>query len=188
VCNRFRIKIPSKDGFEKCEIVSLSTTDAKNFIDAKWWDLDEQGNAPDIEWEWAKIVQKHQYKGDFDRLCIKNNAGEIIGAMILYVDGLSVIDKGERAVMITWLATEPKSRHSCLNRRYTKIGKALVQLAVRISNSLGFAGKVVAGSLLESESFYLKLGFTKTDLKNNEQLNFLELSSSAASQLLADEL
>ena len=169
------------------QIVRLDTSMARKAILEGWWSGIARGvteEYPDREWNWPHWVEQ-RYRKLRRYECVALTVDSVVeGAMILKLDATSVLDEGCGAVLIELVAAAPGNRCSQANpRRYTGVGKKLVEFAVWRSVSLGLKGRVVGIPITGSIKFNETCGFRKTDVKCDEG-EFFELPTTAVDGLL----
>lgn len=171
-------------------IQALHREDAKHLIDADWWTdlgvtLANPMDEPDSHWQWREIISKTQNRPYFRGVCARSPDNKIQAAMLIRVDGRSVLAPGERAVLIDRLATAPRNRGWLVQAPlYRGGGEGLLAYAVAQSHFLGFSGRVTLFPIA-NEQFYLDRGFIRTDIIEDDEVLY-ELPAELATSMLQE--
>ncbi len=171
-------------------LISLSREIAKLRIDQEWWSVEgvsEQRlrGEVDYHWQWKVLVSKIQNKPYIRSVAVVLGSGSVEGAMIYRVDAKSVLEPGQRAVLIDRLATAPRNRNNLSpSPCYRGAGSGLLMLAVCQSFILGFEGRVTLFAAGQ-EQFYLDRGFVRTEVVQDE-MSLFELPKGVAIEYLTE--
>ena len=172
-------------------LISLSREVAKLRIDQEWWNVEgvsEQRlrDEVDYHWKWKVLVSKIQNIPYVRSVAVVLESGSVEGAMIYRVDAKSVLELGQRAVLIDRLATAPRNRDDLSDSPcYRGAGSGLLMLAVRQSFILGLEGRVTLFAA-GREQFYLDRGFVRTEVIHDEMPLF-ELPKGVAMQYFTEK-
>jgi hypothetical protein len=156
---------------------------ASTLEDAPWQEWIYPSDAEEANWDWDKTIQE----------CLEKPVRyELYSAWISKkVHGLLVIDKtgqqikGEKALVIDYLAVNPANRSEQTGLKY--IGTALVAVAVCRSVEIGMKGQIFLDSLRQSERFYNRIGMTVLDTLSSEGYKQYHLDVQSAHELLKQQ-
>jgi hypothetical protein len=180
----------------QAQIVDLTRDLAQVYIDARWWanlgiGYRRRDTAEDHHWLWYKKVGSFRTDHFVRSVAVQTLDKEIQGAMIYHLNGNSLLEPGEGAVFVNYLAAAPRNRDQLLNHpgrtnnsgwvgpRYRGVGGGLLTLATLHSYERGFRGRVNLQSLPGSEGFYRRQNFLWTGTEVDGMLVY-ELSSDQA--------
>ncbi len=167
---------------------SLHRELAKESLNSSWWDIsgvpkETLEDEVDYYWDWLALVSHWQNKPYASAMAVVTPDESVEAAMIYLVNGKSVLEEGEKTVLVERLAVAPHNREQLTNRpHYRGAGTALLMFAICQSYSLGFDGRVnlfAAGS----EGFYRAKGFVRTEVISDE-MSLFEPPSRTAMQAL----
>lgn len=173
------------------KFVSLARETARLAIDRDWWTVEgvsEERLREEVDrhWVWKLLVSKYQNKPYFRSMAVQLDDGSIQGAMICRMDAKSVLEPGERVVLIDRLATAPWNRVGLTKTPHFRgVGSALLVYAMCLSWLSAFQARVslfAAGS----ELFYEHWGFVRTGLQQDEMEHY-EIPSEVAMGHLSRE-
>ena len=187
---RIKISRCATGGVEFAAIQTLNREDAKNQIDAVWWnDLDnalsDPNDEPDRKWKWRQLISVYRNKPYFHAVCIKSDDGSIQAAMLYQVNVLSVLEPGKQSVFVERLAVAPRNRdHLAEAPLYRGGGTGLIAYAAAVSYSLGFSGRVNLCPVANCD-FYSRRGFVETAAMADGEVLF-ELPSARALIMLRE--
>jgi hypothetical protein len=173
---------------ERAEIVTLSREDAKTKVDRDWWTVSPMTgrraeDEKDHHWEWRELVSVHQNLPSSFAVCLRTPDGEIQGAMLGHLKGLSVLSPGERCVYVDRLATAPRNRSTLVESPlFRRCGTELLVYSVARSLSVGFGGRVLL-TPIDREDFYTEFGFEMTPSAGSDGTMY-ELSGEVAVNIL----
>jgi hypothetical protein len=200
--SRCMVDIPSSFSLKECdtgkvvtaEAVHLDPALAKSGIDSRWWKdprltLADPNHEEDRHWVWAKLVQKWRYKPYAECLAVQTSGRQVQGAVIALLNGNSLLEPGNGAVIVERLATAPWNRPNLVrNPQFRGVGLGLLFFLVCQSYQLGLAGRLSLFSLPvpATERFYLKRGFIRTGQEKDGMIHF-ELSAQRALEWLEKE-
>ncbi len=187
-----RIKITrcSSGGIEIAAIHTLNREDAKNLIDAVWWNdlgstISDTNDEPDRKWNWRQLVSVYRNKPYFHAVCVLSDDGSIQAAMLYRVNALSVLEPGKQSVFVERLAVAPRNRdHLAEDPLFRGGGTGLIVYAAALSYSLGFAGRINLCPVANCD-FYSRRGFVETATIADDEVLF-GLPSGRALNLLRE--
>ncbi len=172
-------------------VISLNREVAGRRIDQEWWNVEgvsEQRLQEEVDyhWKWKVLVSKGQNNPYIRSVAVVLESGSVEGAMIYRVDAKSVLEPGQRAVLIDRLATAPRNRDNLsVSPCYRGAGSGLLMLAVCQSFILGLEGRVTLFAA-GREQFYLDRGFVRTEVIHDE-MSLFELPRSVAIEYLTEK-
>lgn len=174
-------------------LVTLSRSLAHAQIDSKWWELpgvsrDERRAENDYHWRWAKRLGELKNDRWHEAAAVQTDDGDIQGAILYWINGVSYVDKDKGAVSVEAIATAPRNRAWLVDSPvYRGVGERLLLRAVAHSYLLGFAGRVnlVAFDDAKTVSFYLNRRFEAVGYE--DELPRLELSPEAAANWVREK-
>jgi hypothetical protein len=174
-------------------VVTLTRDLAQRKVDAIWWAglgvrYRMRKDQKDHHWVWYKKVGKLRNDHFVRCVAVQTDDGEIQGTMIYHLNGQSLFEAEEGAVLIDYLATAPRNRPNLLYPQvshYRDVGKGLVAVAMLHSYLLGFRGRANLQSLPTAEAFYEKNKFAWTGIEMDGML-FYEIPSSDATSSLEE--
>lgn len=154
----------------------------------EWQETLGQYGAPDSHWDWQDFAKPGVARTTHASISIL--ADDDVEA-IMVVDLTRRCELGEQAgehlAYIENLAVAPWNRGAIQSpRRFGGLGKMMLALAVKLSESEGWGGRVGLHSLAQSESFYEKCKLTR--VKNDpsyEDLWYFEFTPSQANEFLS---
>jgi hypothetical protein len=159
---------------------------------SNWWttctglisEIDEQ---PDSHWDWVALVSRAQNKPMRRSVCVFAADGSIQGAMLYRVGVQSVLEPGEKAVLIDRLASAPGNRAELVGTpRFRGIGDGLLRYALAESWSYGLKGRVNLFPVAHLE-FYTNRRFVRTDVMDKDGIDYLhEIPAADAAAMLRD--
>lgn len=175
----------------RLRVSELTPVVAGERIDNAWW-LDFSSG--DSLWTWQRIVANavritgKSARFPSEAVSLLDDARTVHAAMVYNESALSILDPGSGAVIIEYLATAPWNRASLtVHPIYSGCGTALVLFAVAASYFLGFGGRLTCCPLPNSEVFFTKLGFVRTDRTNSDDFAIYEIPSANAIDWLTNE-
>ncbi len=128
---------------------------------------------PDAHWKWNSFVRRHQKRQDWVRCgAIETPDGKIQGAIIYRRDGASLLEPGQGAVYVEYLAAAPSNRKDCARKpEYEGVGSGLLTLAILHSYDWGSGGRVALHSLPTAIKFYKQHDFVKTNHSKDRMIH-----------------
>lgn len=144
--------------------------------------------APDSHWDWNELAKPGVARATHRSFSVLTGH-EVEAVMVVNLTQRCEIaeQSGEHLVYVENLAVAPWNRDEIKSpRRLGGLGKVLLALAVKLSESEAWKGRVGLHSLVQSESFYEKCNMTR--VKNDpsyEDLWYFEFTPSQASEFLS---
>ncbi len=173
------------------QIVHMSR-DLAPQMDATWW-----RDAPkavckqedDNHWKWTQLLggARSSENARFARsIAVLTDDGNIQGAALYYLNGMSYLEPDAGSVFADRLATAPRNRDWLVAEPACRgVGTALLRLLVAHSYDVGHGGRVNLLSFPRPQTvdFYEKFGFERTDVDEDDMILF-ELPPDTAVTLL----
>lgn len=154
----------------------------------EWQQLLGDYGAPDSRWDWNDLAKPGIARTTHKSFSVI--AGDDVEAVMVVelTHRCEIAEQaGDHLVYIENLAIAPWNRGEIQSpRRFGGIGKMMLALAVKLSESEGWGGRVGLHSLSQSETFYEKCKLTR--LKNDashEDLWYFEFTPSQAREFLS---
>ena len=96
----------------RAEFFRLHREEAKQLIDAVWWDslddtLSDPNEEPDREWEWREIVSVYQNDTKYRVVAVKTPDGAVQAALVYRFGFKSQLEPGKKGIYVDRLATAP---------------------------------------------------------------------------------
>ena len=152
-----------------------------------WQRLLGEYGVPDAHWNWDEIVKPDETRITHAAFCIRTGSN-VEALMVTDLTRRCKLDqqKGDHLVYIENLAVAPWNRGAIASpRKLGGLGKMMLAVAVKLSESEGWNGRVGLHSLPQSESFYTECGFARVKVdRNYENLWYFELSIDKANEFL----
>jgi GNAT superfamily N-acetyltransferase len=175
-------------------IMRLDRTLAKNFIDAKWWQLDGVSSAvrqeeADRGWNWTREIGSIRTKPTWGAVGIMCADDFVEGVMTYRIDAKSCLEPNLGAFYIDRIASAPRNRAWLVqNPLYRGIGSAMLLWAVTESYSLGLEGRISLDSVQTPTTinFYTHKGFSQL-APPKDGLTSFELPKASAENWLIKE-
>jgi hypothetical protein len=185
------LRVEVEHAFEGRVSVELRTATPS---DAVLWERDwkpplTQAGHPAAQWPWDAHIERA--KGEDGRLCIALARADRLEALASLVveEANSRLEEGANIIYVEYVGVAPEHLQPPLGRRAIKgLGGILVAQAVRLSNELGFQGRVGLHSKPEVEGFYSRLGFSRVALEKTPDGKWLyfETTPQQAEAILAE--
>lgn len=181
------------DTIVTANLVPLTRGLAHERIDSKWWELpgvskEKKRAENDYHWKWAKRLGEIRNDRWHGAVAIQTDDGDVHGAMVYWVNGVSFVESEKGAIRVEALATAPRNRPWLVKSPlYRGVGERLLLWASAQSYLLGFEGRVnlVAFDEKRTISFYLSRGFEEVGYE--DELPRFELSRRAALDWLQEQ-
>lgn len=154
----------------------------------EWQRILGEYGAPDSHWDWEDLAKPGVARTTHRSFSVVTG-DEVEAVMVVDLTQRCKIDvqNGEHLVYVENLAVAPWNRDEIQSpRRLGGLGKVMLALAIKLSESEGWKGRVGLHSLPQSESFYEKCNMTR--VKNDstyEDLWCFEFTPSQAKELLS---
>jgi hypothetical protein len=154
----------------------------------EWQHLLGEYGAPDSHWNWDNLAKPGVVRTTHRSFSVLTG-DEVEAVMVVDLTQRCEIGEqnGEHLVYVENLAVAPWNREEIQSpRRLGGLGKVMLALAVKLSESEGWKGRVGLHSLSQSESFYEKCNMTcvKND-PNYEDLWYFEFTPAQAKEFLS---
>lgn len=172
---RMRLEACASGEAEIAQIEFLGREDAKDLIDARWWNADLEVHSPlddepDSHWKWREIISYYQNDPKWVARCVRTGDGVIQGALLLRKKVKSVLEPGKKAVFVDRVATAPWNRDRVAKKPHFRgVGTGFVLYSIVLSYSQGFGGRVNLQAVA-SEDFYAKQGFEPTAIQQDGEI------------------
>lgn len=154
----------------------------------EWQQLLGEYGAPDSRWNWNDLAKPGVARTTHRSFSVLTG-DEVEAVMVANLTRRCELDEqnGEHLVYVENLAVAPWNRDEIHSPRYLGgLGKVMLALAAKLSESEGWKGRVGLHSLAQSESFYEKCKMTR--VKNDsscEDLWYFEFTPSQAKEFLS---
>jgi hypothetical protein len=155
-------------------------------IDDRWWkepwlNRAVRKQAEDRHWRWRKLVGLFQSQWWVQRHAVVTPDEECQGAIIFDPNRESVLEPGEGAVYVEYLATAPRNRKRLAPAPvYADVGTWLLRVAMQHSVNVGFEGRLILTPLPGAVEFYTRRqNFQTTNARRGNTI-LLELTPEAA--------
>lgn len=146
----------------------------------QWLPALSAGRRVEAEWPWPEHIEAAAIQAG--RLCLALASKEKLHALISLTHDLEVsrIVSGAPIVYIEYVGNAPWhilcEPHE---RTFAGLGEFLVKASLKLSQDLGFGGRVGLHAKKDVETYYEHLGFTRGPLEQTEDGEWLYFESSA---------
>lgn len=140
-------------------------------------------------WDWGLKGKTFHLNPNYITFALESG-GRCQGMMAVKWPNASYITFGAETLYVDYIEVAPWNRKNCGDREFAGLGPMLIYTAIRLSEALGFNGRLTLCALPSAESFYHRIGMVECGMNAgyNPPLRAFEFDdATAAGFLLTDE-